>query len=151
MIGVTTVAIDPGTKSTGFAFFHGDTLSHVARAKGLRCNNLDTLDFEKVRKWRGCCTHFVCEVPQVYPQSKADPNDMIPLALLAGSLVGFFGSPFVKLPKPREWKGQVPKKIHNARTLAALTPAELQLCGGLSHDEIDAVGLGLWYLGRTGK
>lgn len=137
------LAIDPGTKSTGFAIFE-DGLVHVSRATLLSCADTDA----------ALCTFepyadiIVCEVPQVYPRSKADPNDLIKLALLAGALVAKWPAHSKVLVYPREWKNQVPKKIHNARTLAKLTPSELRLCEGLSHDEIDAVGLGLWYLGR---
>lgn len=143
-----TLAIDPGTRSTGFAFFDSGKLERVVRVTKLRCNNLGIMPYEEIRKWKGCVSHLACEVPQIYPQSKADPNDMIPVALLAGALIGYFSAAFVKMPRPREWKGQVPKAIHNARTLAKLTDDERALCAGHSHDELDAVGIGLWYLGR---
>lgn len=136
------MAIDPGTKSTGVAFFLKSKLRSVTRIPFTTCAELHPFGQESF------VDVLVCEVPQVYPRSKADPNDLIKLALLAGGLVGQTVAVHKVLVKPREWKGQVPKKIHNARTLAKLTPSELKLCGGLSHDEIDAVGLGLWYLGR---
>lgn len=139
------MAVDPGTKSTGLAFFLDGKLRSADRRKFTTCAELQPFGQESL------VDVLVCEVPQAYPRSKVDPNDLIKLALLAGGLVAQTIAVHKVLVKPREWKGQVPKKIHNARTLAALTPAELKLCEGVSHDEIDAVGLGLWYLGRVGK
>lgn len=55
---------------------------------------------------------------------------------------------------PSDWKGTVPKAVHQPRIIGALTPHELALLGTVNrpnHDIVDAVGLGLWHLGRTGR
>jgi len=42
---------------------------------------------------------------------------------------------------PREWKGSVPKKIHNAR-IAAKYKDFMEEMGNVSNDELDAIGMG---------
>jgi hypothetical protein len=90
------------------------------------------------------------EEPTLYRHSKARPADVMALQLKVGELKGRFEAVGcrVELVQPRTWKRQVPKDIHNARTLKALTDAERRLVEGQRHDVIDAVGLGLWKLGR---
>lgn len=54
-----------------------------------------------------------------------NPRDLINLAAVAGSLMGMLCwthpmDPIIYYPKPHEWKGSVPKEIHQARTCASL-------------------------------
>lgn len=70
----------------------------------------------------------------------------------AGQLVGINGELFT----PEVWKGAVPKHIHQPRILKALTPEERFVLksvtegmnGSLVHNVIDAVGIGMFSLGR---
>lgn len=59
----------------------------------------------------------------------------------------------IRYATPSKWKGQVPKDIHHERILAVLTPSEIRLVNLLSRDRdaLDAVGMGLWELGRVGR
>lgn len=66
-----------------------------------------------------------------YPDSKVRPNDLIALAQVAGAATAFSRRTNTKnvrawlyMPLPQDWKGQVPKKIHQARVLrrVGLTP-----------------------------
>jgi hypothetical protein len=55
--------------------------------------------------------------------------------------------------EPGTWKGRLSKELHQPRILATLAPAELALVmavkpPSLRHNTIDAVGIGLWHLGR---
>lgn len=65
----------------------------------------------------------VVEIPQIYTHrgSKGDPNDLIPLALAAGEVLGFFRRflPTVRTATvlPAQWKGQVPKEVMQRRLL----------------------------------
>ena len=102
-------------------------------------------------------------------QRDADPNDLIHLAQVAGAAGGVATQweilPLV--PRPQEWKGSVPKPIHQARILARLgldykkvkTHAypidKLQMTGisgahGMRSKDwkhvVDAMGLALWGL-----
>lgn len=146
------IGIDPG-KTTGWAMFcQGKLIDAHAVKDGriiwpARDNGLPG-------------TIVVIEIPRVYPfGGKGDPNDLIDLAVLAGEYYGHYrraGFETVLVP-PRTWKGSVPKPIHNERVLAQLTPAERDLlprrprAKDFDHNMIDAIGLGLWQLGKEGQ
>ena len=52
--------------------------------------------------------------------------------------------------RPGEWKGNVPKKPHHARILAALRPEEIAVMPPVAeHDAWDAAGIGLYATART--
>lgn len=117
--------------------------------------------------------HVIFERPQWYSaaKSKGDPNQLAGVAAVASTVVGIIGQSFglrVFSPKPAEWVGQLSKKCTtckaNKKTCPAchgsawetprgrrirsrLTPVELALCPD-QNDAIDAVGLGLFHLGR---
>lgn len=98
---------------------------------------------------------LVIELPQVYPGPRnEDPNDLIQVTRTVGwfERIAQESGARTTLVKPRDWKGTVKKEIHNDRVLARLTPAELallpKLCKSKLHNVIDAIGLGLWKLGR---
>lgn len=52
---------------------------------------------------------------------------------------------------PSTWKGNVPKEQHHARVRKALTLGETQVIRDTTHDTLDAIGIGLYALGRTKK
>ena len=147
------IAIDPGA-CTGFATFTKGILGQAG-----------ICDRNGSEYWK-CVPHFarcnslvvVVEKPVDYPGSarKADPNDLITLALHVGALKYHYElhGAKVQLVTPYAWKGQTPKDIHNARTLAALTEYERSTIPtfgkALEHNMLDAIGLGLWYLASKG-
>jgi hypothetical protein len=51
---------------------------------------------------------------------------------------------------PQQWKGSVPKTVMERRIRSKLAPDELATLptGAKAHNAIDAVGLGLYHLGR---
>ncbi len=96
------------------------------------------------------------EWPQVYTRSKSkgDPNDLLPLAGVAMCLAGHLDVE-VRSYRPAEWIGQCPKK----ETGDPLVSPRGQLVWRhlstkeratvlVSHDSIDAIGIGLFALGR---
>lgn len=115
----------------------------------------------------------IFERPQWYAKakSKGDPNQLAGVAAVAAVAIGRLSRDFslkVHSPKPADWTGQLPKKCYTckankkscrvcqgsawrtprgARIRSRLTEAELALCPD-QNDAIDAVGLGLWKLGR---
>jgi hypothetical protein len=138
------LAIDPGEK-TGWAYFE----DYVLQGCGLIT----------LAKWvatfgtwldQTASFHVIVEEPTIYPHSKARPADIMALQLKVGELKGRFEAAgcVVELVQPRTWKRQVPKSIHNDRTLKALTDDERRLAEGKRHDVLDAIGLGLWKLKR---
>jgi hypothetical protein len=99
----------------------------------------------------------VIEMPRWYPREhEIDINDILDLACLVGRLQGRLEEKGVdvELVYPRTWKGTVPKDIHNKRVLAALSKEELAKlpkrprAKDYDHNMLDAVGIGLWKLGR---
>lgn len=144
------IAIDPGAR-TGIAVFSDSILSSAYDRAFANTN-------EEVLVLRDLATIFkpgrvVIELPVVYPikQWKGDPNDLIKVAMHVGIAVAVF-SPFwsVELATPRQWKGQRPKAIDNARTLRLLSEDELERIEKKnSTHALDAIGLGLWALKRS--
>lgn len=110
-------------------------------------------------------TKRVIEWPQVDKRTaNTDPED---LWLLAG-VCGALSTETSIAVRPREWKGQLPANVCARRILERLEPIELEAIDGLIgftkcldraekegyeishrlHNAIDAVGLGLYQLGR---
>ena len=107
----------------------------------------------------GAVASVVCELPQVYPHSKVDPNDLVRLAVRVGELKALaehMGAT-VTLVLPRQWKGSVPKTIHGRRIQGQLSPWERGIYSAVPcaaskrHNVLDAIGLGIWFLQRKGK
>lgn len=141
------LAIDPGGACLGWAYFIdrrlvGCGLSR-SKAKSLagriedHLSELDTASVEAVvcerMVWRG-------------RSAKSGPQDLMDLNIIAGRL----GTVWVT---PEQWKGCVPKEIHQPRILSRLMMEELYLVRAvlppsLRHNAIDAVGIGLHHLGR---
>lgn len=100
----------------------------------------------------------VIELPQQYAVTKGtkgDPNDLIDLAALCGTIAGALqtAGSRVAYVRPREWKGQTPKDCTEERARARLQPSEmarvlLPKAESLQHNVWDAVGIGLWATGR---
>lgn len=161
------LAIDPG-KATGVALFGGSARPLPERDANQRegdlvratvCTVEECLLFIEnaapIRRGKpaGDC---IIEIPQVYPgqQQKGDQNDLINLAVMVGRYsdhaisVGFK----IKLVKPREWKGQLPKDVCWRRVKETLTSSELDRLAKVpksrAHNMHDAVGLGTWFQKR---
>lgn len=157
------LAVDPSVRSPGAAIFCDSVLVAVARIPCKRASDVSDgqrwLDVAtQIRAWVGArqITSFIFEKPQIYTafKSKGDPNDLIGLAGIGAALAGMLGVSVLS-PTPAEWIGQLPKSTRGSaldsprsqRIVSRLSPAELALVPD-QHDAIDAVGLGLWALGR---
>ena len=146
---VTTVAVDPGCEAMGWAIFHDHELVHCGLARGKSW-------YDTARDLPTVVKHvdlLVVEHPQHYPKSPVDPNTLIKLGFNLGAAAVHFRPVKIVTPTPREWKGQTPKDIHNARVLRKLNDLERERFRGvtivsLQHNVLDAIGLGLWSLGR---
>src|SRR5690606_24449015 len=118
-------------------------------------------------------TTIAFECPQWYERakSKGDPNQLAGVAGVAANVCGMLhrNNPVILSPKPAEWIGQISKvcptckgkakrkcsDCHGSawetprgrRIRSRLSPAELALVPD-QNDAIDAVGIGLWALGR---
>jgi len=103
---------------------------------------------------------------------RSDISDLTAVAAVCAYVLSQHGAE-VLTPLPERWKGQVPKHIHTARVIGgALAREKLPRVEGyqssapgllsglelsricwetraLSHNIVDAIGIGLWALGRT--
>jgi len=148
------LTIDPGV-STGWAEF---TYADGGKGTLFACGAGDP----RRREVQAYPQTIIIERPQVYRTAQSrgvDPNDLITLAIQVGQYKEFFEAlgRNVHLVLPRDWKGQVPKKVHHPRILSKLTPGELKIVNHqlqylfsekAKGDMMDAVGLGLFWLGR---
>jgi hypothetical protein len=150
---VRLIAIDPGKAGLGWAAFEGGRLIET----GLIANGSLSEAFRVLKEV--CLKHrpgdAVIEIPQVYQQrlQKGDPNDLITVAVIAGIAAAAF-LPYgiePQLVRPHKWKGSRPKAVDNQYTLSLLDEDEkskLVKVSGKQHNVLDAVGIGLWRVGR---
>jgi hypothetical protein len=123
---------------------------------------------QKCRAWirnmkAGWPGTLVFEWPQIYRAGKSigDPNNLTPLVGVGMALAGLLCAPGVEVVtvKPGEWTRAAGEKSTKAadfetatrtkRIRARLNAAELACLEGVtSHDAFDAIGIGLYYLGR---
>ena len=92
----------------------------------------------------------IIERPVIYRHGKAKTKDVEGLLIASGEIASHFQQ--VVWFTPRVWKGQQPKAAHQKKIIAACNENELAICEGLAKKDLkhiwDAVGLGLYYLGR---
>lgn len=149
------VGIDPGFNGTGVARLTeaGELMDtalitpppeHAAAfAERLRAA---VVDFRRLGHSSG--NTYVIEFPD-RDDRKGEILDIFKPAALAGALAVACPGP-VGFLLPYEWKGNVPKDVHNDRVLAALTKKELArfmaqgYTADTSHNVIDAIGLAKW-------
>lgn len=115
------LGVDPDTRNTGWALATKHKLIAVGVARG--DGTLESM-FNAVH----CIPPvrdidlIVVEGQEIHHGGKAPPHDIIKLAQFAGAigaaLMGVFCCSLV-IPKPSEWKKQVPKPIHQRRSYTA--------------------------------
>jgi hypothetical protein len=130
-------SLDPGVQFCALAIWEDSVLTCVeyAPAESLLVDH-DAL--------------ILVELPQVYPTSKGDNNDLIQLAFAAGKVAGRVKE--CKAFSPRTWKGTCKKEIMHKRIEARMTEAEWVVVGKQTKKALgnilDAIGIGLWHFGR---
>lgn len=141
------ISIDPGKKSSGIAVFENDILIDCCLQQSPSLFNILLPSISNV----------VIEKPQIYKQQlwKGDPNDLVEVAIVVGKYIQLFEEcDIVETVYPRLWKGQRPKAVDNNYTLSILSDGERDIFNNvdiprhLQHNIIDAIGIGLWKLGR---
>jgi hypothetical protein len=152
------IGVDPSVSCTGWCLFYGDELHRVeiARAPDIAkaCARPHALDlWGDVELRPGTCT---IELPQHYgSNSKADANDLIGIAAVAGAYAAVSPVP-VTFVRPAQWKGQVSKTAMEARIIAALNETSRataeRMIGtmnkGLRNNAWDAIGIALYGMGK---
>lgn len=145
----TLLALDPSVTATGWAFFEDGKVKDAGVLS--RVDEFRGTELQVFRTTRPDI--LVVEIPQVYGRnSMVDENDLIAVAVTAGVFIGSIICKELVTVRPAKWKGQVPKSIHNERVLAKLSADERDLLLDIPksklHNAIDAIGIGLWHLGR---
>lgn len=152
------VGVDPGLTSTGVAIFAAGTLASALEYTPKNRQALLTAlaEYQRTAGPPLCWHRIVIEFPQIYraSRSKARPSDLMKLAHFVGQLNR---EGHAELVTPKEWSGGTPKatkaseaanSVRAKRIRAALSEAEAELVDWRCDDVIDAVGIGLWALGR---
>lgn len=153
------VNVDPGKKMAGVAVFEDGELSSawLARGKDWLGTAVVIIDELSRRYPQEVIENalWVIEIPQIYTQNKlkGDPNDLVPLVLVAGALGALIGDQDrITTYLPRQWGGTVPKDIKNRRTQQKLSEEELARvelpAKRYQHNVWDAVGIGLYHTRR---
>lgn len=140
-------AVDSGTES-GYAFFSGKVLF------GAKLVSIDNVIVP------GGSLKNADAVVEIPDRVKVNPKSIIKLALNAGRWLEKLGTACtgeVRAVEASAWKASTDPDVLARRILACLTPAELarvpktKSALGYNHNVLDAIGLGLWRLGRMGR
>jgi len=149
-------AIDPGLQGTGWAKFVGGHLRE--------CGVIELPGFAAELPWwrrsllivstylchvEGPALHY-CEMPEYFGGAINErgwrTGDLQRTVYLVGSFAGALGASFTPV-RVRDWKGQLPKVVVTRRIRKILGD---EICTKLHIESHawDAVGLGLWALGK---
>lgn len=158
------VTVDPGLRGCGVAVFNKGVLLEAQYVKnpnekdrGPVAHKFMSYAVHKVVMGAMQYTIYAVEFPRVYPGlSDIDLNDLLDVAGVASA---FLNHPYIpttdcRFVYPSEWKGTIKKKIMTERIQNALTESErglIKSVGSKDHNTIDAVGIGLHFLGRLNK
>lgn len=154
------LAIDPGVIGTGWAVFNKEHKLLIAHGTVRPLNkSKDWLD-RAIEVTERLFTATVEEYPieNIYIECPrfmggtaglmvASRGDLVKLCLLTGMILCTVTqniSPTIALPEPSEWKGQLPKEVCQERIEKILKRS----FKGDSNHAVDAIGIGLWALGR---
>ena len=135
------VSIDPGVHKSALAVWIGEALFWA--------DDIPNNEAQNVVLSLSGRAFFVIEKPVLYPTKRKTHKDVKNLLAVVDRFLEVAQK--AKTVSPSEWKGQVPKKIHGPRIIAALTEDEKKGVDLKNHNTIDAIGLGLWALGRLGR
>lgn len=144
------LAIDSGADA-GWALFYlpvGDPLlpHNVLHSCGLR---------NPPKAFPRPVTRIVIEKPHT-GKTRARAKDIITLAVRAGEAGGLMKKVTGVTPEyiePNRWKGQLPKKRCNEIVEGKMLPEEMEILNKIKkkatrHNILDAIGIGLWAIGR---
>jgi hypothetical protein len=129
------ISIDPGA-TVGIAAWDRGSLSFVA-SYGFGSKGFDLL-LTQFGAYRA-----VIEMPD---HLAAKTENVLTCAWRAGYCARAFAQH--KMIKVGEWKGSVPKEVTKRRAEKVLEPDELRHVDGKNHHAWDAIGIGLFELGR---
>lgn len=157
-----TITFDPGKRSAAWAVFDGPVLVRCGMERW--GDNVFPLSLEELfrasRTWEPM--RVLIEYQQIYAHGRArtrNAADILSVTLTAGRIAQAIG-PHAGAPRfvlPHEWKGSVRADVMLGRIVAILSSSErdilhaTQVPRTLLHNVVDAIGLGLWSVGRLGR
>lgn len=158
LCAVRLLAIDPGLNATGYAIFDREILSEAGVIKSNRTDTRDAKAATIARQLKrySHCDQVIAEWPQVYGagRSVGDPNDLLWLAYLLGSIANATGG-ISRFIVPAIWTKGLPAKSktkkevnHREERIRTKLSKEENLIMPSQHDVVDAVGIGLYHLDR---
>jgi len=152
-------AIDPGLRHCGLAVFNLE-----AKVLNFACLVRNFSKEDGPNAWKGMSKAVITasaanvgdfavfEFPRVYQggKQKGDPADLMELAAVVGSLAARYEKKGVESQRyfPHEWKKQMTKEMTQVRILERLSKDEAKRVEKADHNIFDAVGIGLFHLGR---
>lgn len=168
----TLLAVDPGIDRCGLAVFVDGKLvwtGHEGKPLGSTTDLLYRVratvkEVHRALSINGfsmdCFNDVVLEWPQIRMpgKSKGPGKDLLMLAAIDGAIVSGTRLAAVRTIRPDEWKGQCKDSVIVGRVSGRLDPKELaslvdaykRVPESLRHNVTDAIGIGLWSLGRMG-
>ena len=161
------ISIDPGLGGTGWAYWKThkypaavgivrDTAKDESLA--IRCSELagklkrsiDAVTGQEYSGWHNDETYMFIELPQHMAHAAgvaAQAGAIYKLTFLVGYIACAIGQCRVIVVNPSEWKGQTPKDVIQRRIIRTLGQEKCNELGIKTH-AWDAVGIGLWAMGR---
>jgi hypothetical protein len=164
--GMRWMSFDPGLECCGLAFWKGRILvgaGYTSRIKGGQQSGPMVWALHATAALGESLDigGLVVERMRVYPGSRVNPAGTLQCASVAGALAGALAMrQGVHCPTPpmvevlaADWKGRHDKKQTAEAVVRSLKPREAghvtwDCPKGKRHNMVDAVGLGLWFLGR---
>lgn len=156
---MSLLAIDPGLQGTGFAVWNQHYVpmacgviqgprgpDWMARVDHIACALSDLVNEYGVKR-------IICEQMELYASAASSMSwktgDLQRTVFLIGTIHGMTRRRVRRfiLVTPREWKGQLPKSVTIHRVKKALGPRACRELRIQTH-AWDAVGIGLWHMGR---
>jgi hypothetical protein len=159
------LSIDPGKRHIAYAVMDGGQLRNAAMTDPVEAYEGAFLLSEVIRLFlaslkingidQDAVSVVLCEFPRTYPHQRTPPNDLFPLAAIAGAITTLFSCNTYFI-EPRVWKGNIPKAVMTQRIKDSLTPPErarinLPSQKSLQHNVFDAIGIGLWHMSNPSK
>ena len=146
---IRLVAIDPGVKNLAWAEYHGRELARCGLSRaGSAAEHAAALGT--------LADPDVLVLEQMVPRDLPNAADLIAVSHTGAYVAGALRPLELRYHTAQQWKGSVPKRVHHPRIAQKLTPEEravvaecaVRVPASLLHNVWDAVGLGLWGLGR---
>lgn len=158
------ITIDPGVRGAGIAVWSLNNLVMACYVKPMRKDRGYGLAEDLAYNVEMAVKDYspkliVCEFPRFYGSThqKGDPNDLIDVAVAGAAISTRLDSliSYIESVSPSDWKGNVPKQKMLVRIWKKLTEEERAVVQKTNksdrEDILDAIGIGLWKLGRLNK